>query len=280
MSKGMPAKRAGSVVEGDDAREPDDLAHRYRGWVDPLIGVELTRDGISGLLWDRKKSAYSRGLLDMTKPLRLAAAWRADASVAAAYRMGDFFALLRKMSPAVLDLLEELTGSSVAPFFTDLAGKAGPRNRGRWALAAVEVSRWIEIDHHEGKRKSRRISDRVGACGVLKRAHVSPTGHRDRVVALELTPWSELVAVPLRIGKTGSLRQRFWKSCKPRSIVVNMPEWKSSRRLAKQSEAEFTLDGVTLGELFQAIFDELCFTGSPEGRNHLKEELSSRIESL
>jgi hypothetical protein len=231
------AKRNTAVATAG-AREPDDLARQFRGWFDPLIGVELTRQGISALIWDERKREYSRGLLDLTKPMRLAATWRASVGVAEGYRMGDLFALLRAMSPDVLDLLEKLTNASVKPFFADLDVKPpARRKRGPWALAAIEVSRSIEIDHHDGKREARRITDHVGAAGVLRRAHVSPSGHRDRVVALELTPWREMVTLPLLIGKTGSLNQRFWKRCKPRSIVVNRPSGSSFFPRAKGREA-------------------------------------------
>jgi hypothetical protein len=213
--------------------------------------VALERRGING---------FEAGYADLREPMHVVGSWEAWlVKVEPRYQVRDLFALLARMSPKALATLEELANWSIKPFLVEWKRS---RIVPRATLAAVEVRKNIEIKRNGGDASE--VSEITECLGRLRRPK-PPRGARgkDTHVALGFTKWAALNDLPLRIAKRGVLRELVWRG--------------STLRTMRDKPCSFDL---TLGEFLGAIFRELCFFGSPAGREQHVEELTRRIEEV
>ena len=250
------------------------------------MGVVLRQDGFYSKDWDPKTKGYDEVLIDLSSPeMTLLAHWNSFFEIEGQVILADLVRLLRMMSQPLRIVVGKIAQANIDAY---IAPEETMAIAGDDHLAFIEVYRGIDIDVQPDG--SREFSASESAHGVLKTPMCDP--HDPMLtystVAIEFTPWSQLISVPIRVKQKTSMTTTFYRLCteeeKKRDVELYGKHSAESVTLDRWEEQDIEIT-FSLGEFFSGIFDELCWFSSPARRDResdnltgLAEEARTRIE--
>jgi len=147
--------------------------------------------------------------------------------------LGELLTFLKKNDVEGVSLIEHLTRSNIEPFLEEpLLGEVKDDD----PLDFLQIKRWVTIERE--KDGELVLENHVDLTG---KKHDNPDNY-----GVEFAPLCELAHLPLIVESKATLTD-------------NTADYSTSTR--------FVTSSITLGEFFQAVFDEVSFCGSPAQRD-------------
>lgn len=239
--------------------------------------IIIEKGGIFYEEWNSAVREIVVGKIDHTCP-EIFSCWTRPVEIRDGFLFGDLIKILKEMDDGTMTLFEMLTNSNVSMFLVQDLTQIEPEDDGI-TLTHIEAFKYVEMED----RPNRKTHDvRVGAHGIGNKWE---QGDGDSY-AIEFTDWREMLHLPIKINNVGNLQTRkYVKRAKPKKMGFFDQDGKLDGELWDLGDEEIESFenvkvevGFTFGELFEALFDELCFFSSPVQRQEKKEDLVDRCE--
>lgn len=197
--------------------------------------------------------------------------WRYELEVVdPATRVCDVIAWLKRLHPANVSMLEQLTCCTITPYLYGAADARVDEDLDEDPLSCVEVYAYAELDDYEGLS----LTTNVAAHGIGSKPNPEFNGELTPY-AIEFTPWSTLLPLPLRLNTRGRLCRTYWRDRLPTEQVSNF--WESQTRLVDHMTTEDATFVITVGAFLTGLFTELCFFEHPKARDAKLDELQATL---
>jgi len=242
------------------------------------MSVILRSDGLYSSEWNPGSRSTEEDLFDLTSvEMPLLAHWNDDFEIAGTVLLADLVKILREMAAPLRKAIGKICQANIDAYIapeetTALTGEDVDDH-----LSFIEVYRVIDIDvEPDGKAKMRSGNS---AHGILKVPGIDPVGCPYDSVAIEFTPWAQLLSVPLRFRQKTHITKTFFRlqTEEEKKVVDFLSEIEKERGIDAWGVDKWEEDEVevsfSLGEFLSGIFDELCWFSSPARREREHEKL-------
>jgi len=240
--------------------------------------VILRKDGFYLHSWNEETRAYDPDrLLDNGDWLL---EWTEDFELEGTVTLGDVFAILAKLDTLDINLFSALSRSNIAPF---LAEAQKPLTEVRSDLDYIEMYRFIQI-HARYRRKDLPTFENYVT------AHGRTNGDQQNY-SLDFTPVNKLLHCEIRLSPVAHFYD-FRNDRNEKGEFVRPPHNPPFDEQPWPPEKPATVNGkpceckeccgeqfstsYKLGEFLWALFDDMTFNGTPEGRGEMMEMLIQR----
>lgn len=217
--------------------------------------LRLTKKGFYGKVYDFESRSSREGLINMD--FDFLSFWNVVLTIDEDVLFEDVINILKEAQEKdTLVVIEMITQSSVEPFLKETDNKAEANSD----LSHLEISKHYEIKDYRDQKVS-EWTESVRCSGVYKEPKkCSETGHVDTCCSVGFTSWAELMKLPIKLAPTAEIQK-----------------WHKDPKIT----TEYTVETFyTMGDFFLGLFDELCFDGSPAGREERKEELMETLRGI
>jgi hypothetical protein len=249
------------------------------------MSVILRSDGFYSSEWNPDLKSLEEDLFDLTSvELPLLTHWNDDFEIDGTVLLADLVRLLRMMSAPLRKAIGKICNANIDAYIAPEETMALTPENEDDHLAFIEVYRVIDIDvEPDGKPKMRSGNS---AHGILKVPGVDPVGCPYDSVAIEFTPWSQLISVPLRFRVKTRITKTFFRlqtevrlqteeDKKVSDFLSEIGAWSVEKWEEDEVEVSFSL-----GEFLTGIFDELCWFSSPSRRERERDKLMELHDEL
>jgi hypothetical protein len=187
--------------------------------------------------------------------------WNVPVRIDEMVSLHNLFSVLRKMTPETRNSLELLTNSSL-DLYLDEATKIYPTvpPADEPTIHAIELLKDINISNWDDLSKTSLEVDLF--CNGIA---TDSTGQVK--IDTATIPWYRLRSLPLILNKTAHVTISTWAQSVADSSDL------SGRTHVKDMRFEWSIE-FTLGEMFQALLNEIALFGNPKHRDELVNEQS------
>lgn len=250
------------------------------------MSIKLTKKGFVRSEWNKEDKEYDTFLV---QGLDVISQWMYGVEIEKGVTLGDLVKIFEE-DDELLSFVEVLTDCNIRAYMASLyeplvAKEEESKDEKCSPLTSIEVYAYVEVDNYHKEDKFPQLNYNIGCHGrsTIPYRDTKSFGEdaKDNFTwAIEFTPWNKLRDLPLVLEETGKLIELKWISKgKPRVFLKQFPEMTSNRKLQKSKQTE-VLISWTLGQFFHALFNELCFCGSPIGAKDMIDELNERVKDI
>lgn len=216
--------------------------------------VILKKNGFIKKEWDYEKREHNE--ISMPFDLEFFKYWRSTIEIVEPVALENIVNIIKNADEDVITLFQMLIQCNFSAFVDEVEKDFKPDKD----LNAIVIKRHTSVKEYK-KHKDIDFTDNFICSGRYTNPRQDKhSDHVDFYCALDFTPWYKLKHLPLVIDKN-----------------TNITYYDKNYNLVNEIEAE---TDISVSDFFCALFDELCFFGSPGRRDGEMEELKKRAKEV